>query len=289
MKNEKITPALLVSTCDSYKPLWEGFFESFLTHFNYELEMFMTGTGTHFFRTKRVLGISRKYSNSDFSKRILVALRNIKSQYLLFMLDDFYLLSDVDTCIFNNAVDVIREDKNVGVIILHDEISHKCYMEDDYNEHFVTLKKSAPYRITTQAALWRKSFFKKVLRKGESPWQFEYLASYRSRRYKEKVLYRKDKLYSLFDYPHGGVFGDGQIRPEYLNLVSGDKKIIEFSYTYKRRQRPSLPVIRGLLNFQISIYPILSIYLKFVKKRFDYIPKKVCIENDTSTAIYLKK
>ena len=275
-----------MSTCDNYRPLWNGFLNSFYTHINWEHPSFMTGSGIVSNGSHKLIGIKSKYSNLDFSSRLLKALKSVKTELVLFMLDDFYLLSSVDDAMFKQTIEIFN-DKKVGCAILHDEISHKPFSEKDYNENFVILKKSAPFRATTQAAIWRVSFLKSLLRRGESPWQFEYLASFRSRRKKKIILFRKDSIRFFFNYPYGGVFGDGKVREEFAHLVSSDKHLIDFKNEYVKRKKPQIRFISIFINFQTRIYPYLSLCFPFVKKRYDCLPKKVISENDTSKVVFL--
>ena len=83
--------------------------------------------------------------------------------------------------------------------------------------------------------------------------------------------------------------GDGRVRKEFLHLVSDNERVAEFTHSYVRRTRPTLPLVKNIVNLQIAFYPFLSVLFRFVKKKYDYIPKKVCSENDTSDAIYYKK
>ena len=47
MKNKRTNLSLLLSTCDSYMPLWEGFFKSFSNHFKDDIDLFV-GTNDQF-------------------------------------------------------------------------------------------------------------------------------------------------------------------------------------------------------------------------------------------------
>ena len=277
-----------MSTCDNYKPLWNGFFKSFYSNVCWNKPAIMTGSGEIFCGKNRICGISSKYANLDFSSRLLIALKKVKTKLILFMLDDFYLLSKVDERLFNSTV-AIFADKKVGCVILHDEISHISYCERDYNDDYVILKKKAPFRATTQAAIWRVSFLKSLLRRGESPWQFEYLASFRSRRKRKLILYRKDSLKRFFNYPYGGVFGDGKIREEFSHLVSSDNNLLNFQNNYVRRKKPQIKFLSIFVNFQVRLYPYLSLMIPFVKKKYDCLPKVVIKENNTDEVIYLNE
>ena len=137
----------------------------------------------------------------------------------MFLLDDFFLLSDVNTEVFCSLINIFK-DKNVGSIILHDDSSHIEFCQDRYDRRTVILTKEAPFRVTTQATLFRRKFLLKLLRRGESAWAFEFLASHRSKYYKELVLYRDDSIADLFNYPHGGVVQKGVIKKDYFQRIN---------------------------------------------------------------------
>lgn len=59
---------------------------------------------------------------------------------------------------------------------------------------------SEKFLIVGMAAIYRKDYLFKILRKHENVWEFEYYASIRSKRFKEKVLQYNNKNPEIFVY-----------------------------------------------------------------------------------------
>ena len=82
---------------------------------------------------------------------------------------------------------------------------------------------NTPYRVTTQAGLWRRDYLLRLLRRHESAWWFEMFGSKRSRRYayRSYVVNR-----SIFEYDDGGVLFRGSYVSEYVERFVKDHKIM---------------------------------------------------------------
>ena len=84
---------------------------------------------------------------------------------------------------------MIGEDKEVGAICFNPDVDAKAWKtEGAYSEYFTELKRGSIARINAVAALWRKDFLIKMLKRGESPWEFESNGTDRGDLATEKVL-----------------------------------------------------------------------------------------------------
>ena len=75
---------------------------------------------------------------------------------------------------------------------------------------YVLANPKAKFRVNLQAALWRKDFLLKFIRKHENPWQFESWGSIRARRYKDKIYHLKKEAKTPIEYPRGGIIANGK-------------------------------------------------------------------------------
>jgi len=122
-------------------------------------------------------------ADTNWTAMMRSALRQVKTEHLLLMLSDYWLVTPVDAgAVFQFA----------------------SYLEPPYNAHHIRLQRSDPvaqqsagpfgpdprlfvfaphavYRISLQAALWDTSTLTALLDGRENPWEFETRASYRSR------------------------------------------------------------------------------------------------------------
>lgn len=182
---------ILVNSCDLYEDAWEPFFR--LLHIQWSdcgYEIVLNSEtkeySCDFFNIKtHCAGL-----NKSWSQRVLECLNEIESEYVLFFLEDQFLREPVNVDWFNKTVDYMRANDDVGVIFLRQTGKQKvAFVEDFFPRDRVT----DTFRIVGLTALYRKDYFKKILRAHENPWEYERYASIRSKRYNDQVLqYNKD-------------------------------------------------------------------------------------------------
>jgi len=213
MRNEdKIS--IVYSTCNEYSFLWKDFLKLFKLFFAEKSTIYSTASIYCEYDGIKLIPTTKSKDQSFSSRLISCLLDNVTNDFVLFILDDFFFFDKVDVNVVDLAYDLLTKDNRIGMVCLHDMIPYSGRCNDIYNDDFGVIDKTLPFSINTQVSLWRKSFFLKVLRYGESAWEFENYASYRNKFYKEKSLYIKDKYCHAFFYVDGGVLNRGVIRKE---------------------------------------------------------------------------
>jgi len=78
------------------------------------------------------------------------------------------------------------------------------------------LSLKAKWRLSLQAAIWKKSFLRASLRKHESPWQLESYGSFRSRLRRQKIYCVNEGLLEygnkIFPYQPTGIVAGKWVR-----------------------------------------------------------------------------
>lgn len=116
MKDSKV--AVLVNSCDSYSDIWQYFFFFVNKHWkNCPYEFYLnTETLTYDYTTP--CGASLKILNSKtgtpWSKRLIMALDTIDEEYIIHILDDSFLLQDVNQDMINKCLSDMENDKSIG-------------------------------------------------------------------------------------------------------------------------------------------------------------------------------
>ena len=220
--------SMVLMSCDKYEDAWYPFFHQLKANWpEFDMPIYL-GTESKCFSYDGLdircpLAGGKEYR--QWSERLLQLLKKIDSEFILFMLDDFWLTSKVDKDVFMRIKSYIENDRYIGfVCLLHES---KSFATDEQRKKIVSSKyedlveweKGLPFRITTQAGLWRKSFLVKLLRSHESAWYFETRATWRSKFCKEKVYNVKE---SLLSYPTGGFFGGGKCYKDYIGLYPSE-------------------------------------------------------------------
>ena len=197
-KREKC--AVLVSSCDKYEDAWVPFFTLVGKYWSSCPYPFYMNTETK--KVEQIAGIpvtsiSCPYQNCSWSKRLIHALRQIKSEYVIFMLEDFFIMSPVDQKQLDHSVELMDANPNVANINFGygKSVQSTEYIDPLYAKR----SRETGYYLNAQAAIWRRKMLINVLSPYESAWQFELYGSERAKLYPYDFIIRKDD-YVIFDY-----------------------------------------------------------------------------------------
>lgn len=152
--------SILVLSCDKYEPCWTPFFKLLDKYWESHPSVYLVT------ESKKCEYCNTINIDSDiWSERFLGALREIESDYVLVMLDDFFIRDYVD-------VERINDIEFTSDII--------CYnFEIDYREPALRLnewdiqKNNQVYLTSTQPSLWDRKKLITLIGDDMSPWEFE--------------------------------------------------------------------------------------------------------------------
>lgn len=193
---KKYDCTLLVNSCDKYEDILDTFFE--LLHrfwpdlpFEIALTTETLNYKNKYFKIKNIHPIDK---NCTWTERISEALKEIKSNYVLLMLDDLFLYDFVQTSKVLENLKALEENQNIVNFtywpILNDT-------EESIYSGFKKRKKDAKYKVAAIIALWnKKQFLKYVEGYKENIWEFEPNATNRS-----NTIYKNDEFYISKDFP----------------------------------------------------------------------------------------
>lgn len=159
--------ALLVVSCDAYADLWTPFFTLLNSHWPDCPYPVFLGAG------KLVMpGINTMHSSGgrDWSLCMIEYLERLDFEYIIVMLDDFFLRKRVVTSAIESALDFARR-HNSTMIRLIPRPPPTARIPDSIE--IGECAPGSPYRLCMQAAIWRRAKLLSLLRTGESIWQFE--------------------------------------------------------------------------------------------------------------------
>lgn len=165
---------ILVLSCDKYADLWKPFFGQFHTYWPDCPYPVVLGSNTVTFKRKNVQTILSG-PDTDWSSSLLAILQQIQTPYVFLWLDDLFLIKDVRSKSFSDALKFLKKS---GGKHLHMRASPK---PDAVlaNGQYGVYEKGAPYRVVT-VGFWDVAALRGLLLPGESPWNFEIMGSYRS-------------------------------------------------------------------------------------------------------------
>lgn len=208
--------AFVLSSCDKCSDLWEPFFtllRRYWIGFDYQVYL-CTDSKQFSFEGFDIFCPLQMSVGSTWSENLMALLTKVKEEYVLLMLDDFWLKADVDVERLLRYEKIMMEDKDVGFVCLVHQLEPS--LENPLSKEYPDLIEYGPetlYRVTTQVGLWRRNYLQSLLRKHESAWWFEMFGSKRSRKSYYMSYVVKD---SVFSYDDGGVLFRGSYVSEYV-------------------------------------------------------------------------
>ncbi len=176
--NATVSPscAVLVCSSDGYQDLWRPFFQLFWRHWPDCSYPVYLGSGLKKYDDSRVVTLHSFDRNWTASFRQY--LEQIQSEYVLVLLEDFFLNQPVNSASIQAHLDSLHA-LNGSVLRLVPKPGPDILLPS--HPGVGRLHRDAPYRVSLQAAFWNRMDVLALLRDGESAWEFEWNGTERSR------------------------------------------------------------------------------------------------------------
>ena len=181
--------SILVNTCDKFEDCWNPFFKLFflfwpdyngVIYLNTEYKEYKESWGKN--KIISIKGCKRnsypKGKRATWSQCLYWALELIDTDIVLYLQEDYFFKDKVKTNIIDGFVDLMLSDESIKCIHLTDQsVLASGKSEFEKLDNVARIQK---YRVSCQAALWRKKELFELLRLREDAWQFEKYGSKRS-------------------------------------------------------------------------------------------------------------
>ena len=239
--NSRSDIAVLVSSCDNYRDVWSAFFTLFFRYWpDCPLPVYLVSNFESYpdLRVKTILVGKDKSWSSSFAS----GLRKIREPLVIFMMEDYLLDRRADT---ERILRLAKYMKSKGAACLRlfpvPGPDHPCGDNPEVGE----ILKGTDYRLSTQAAIWKRKTLLQLLRWGETPWELELLGSRRT-----------DALEAPFlsirrDLPAGPPLSyfctavvAGRWRADAVRLCEREGIRVDLNVRPLERQEPSLPMLQ---------------------------------------------
>lgn len=160
--------AVVVLSCDKYSEYWSNFFK--LKKKYWKDCPYPTYLVTETKKTR-----SAKTINVDspiWTKRFREALKQIPEDYVIVLLEDYFIRQPVDQTRINSVVDFIEHQPNVTVFNF--EQNYRGAEDIFYDiPGWKKQKNHQVYLNSTQPSLWNKALLLRSLKEDQDPWSWE--------------------------------------------------------------------------------------------------------------------
>ena len=195
--SHKCIITILVNSCDLYEDAWYPFFYLLRKHWpacNYNIVLNTETKQYHddYFNIKTI----NTGTELSWTARLRYVLNKIDTEYVLFFLEDFFLITDVKQEAFDKAVELISNNKDIGLIHFTPSEKTMPVPKYDLDNCFYELPvKKRTLRTRVAVSLFRKDYFLKLLYGDENPWQYERESHIRSMFAGYKIYRQSYELY----------------------------------------------------------------------------------------------
>lgn len=200
---------ILVNSCDKYEDTWHPFFEC-LWHFAGELSYpIVLNTETKQFSSPHydILAVNSPDAKT-WSERLLNVLEYVDTEFVFFLLDDYFLKDTFDRERFESVVEYMSDHPDVGIVDIRPRwatsaeeelLNRERYknIEDSFSE-----RNNDSFNITCSPAIWRTDALKNLLRPHEDVWSFEYYSGIRAKKYGIKVVRFYTHVPTIYEYDY---------------------------------------------------------------------------------------
>lgn len=148
--------------------------------------------------------------------RLLGYLDEIKTDYVMLILDDFLPEKNIETDTILHYLDLMKQNKNIATISFADIYDNHNTL-DEYTG-LCKRPRNGNYLLNLQVGIWDTNVLLKLLKDNESPWQTELFGSVRARQLRDKVfLCLKSDDVSPYRYNRGwlmvrGIWNGNEIK-----------------------------------------------------------------------------
>jgi|GEM_PF-351012 hypothetical protein len=165
--------SLVVSSCDKYETVWYPYFELIKKYWrDHPNEIYLiTESKTYTHKGLNITCINTK-SKSTWSERLFNCLTKITSKYIIFSLEDFFLLDNVKSDQLEKCFHWMEDNPGIAVCRLAVSCNKDLKHTLQYDGYCIA-GKDIGYRLDTQFALWNREALINFLDLSESPWEFE--------------------------------------------------------------------------------------------------------------------
>lgn len=218
-ENKHNSLAIIVASCDKYSDLWTPFFFEFFKNWTdnpYPVYLVSNHKSYDDSRVHTLLA----GDDLDWSSTVLKCIDQISHTHCLFLIDDAFLSKKVENHRIMELFDFVSMSQANFLRLRSNPIP-----SETISDQIGVLGKNASYRVSLFATIWKIETLRKILKKGESAWEFELNGTDRSKTYDAFYSVRQD----VFQYQHGverGVW----IRPTAFNLERAGYKL---NYEYR--------------------------------------------------------
>jgi len=262
---------ILVNTTDSFEDCWNPFFTLFEKYFfDYKGKIYLnTETKEFTFKNLNIISLKNNLINDTWGNSLKYALNKIEENEILYLQEDYFLNNYVNTDFLHHYFNVFSENR-FDCLHLTDQCTPGPFLKNTRINNVWHIEKGAKYRLSTQAAFWKKESLLRLIRPWENGWQFERFGSMRSNLLTKNIMIvnintSDKKKEEIIPYVFTGII-KGRWNDEVVALFKANSISVDYKqrgfYSDKKTKKNILKVIKIRISNLKSLIDILKLSFK---------------------------
>jgi hypothetical protein len=210
---------VLIGSCDKYSYLWDNFDFLFKKYCELNTKKILVSETLTFNNTEYT---TTCFGNIPWGERILKSLELVETEYVFFILDDYYFTESLSKDFLQNHIDIL-EKKGAVKIMMDIDYGYPIYTLKHLEDNLYQFGENSQYLNSVQPAIWKTEYLKKVLKPNYSPWDFELIGNEYTKTLKPIILLNARPKHVYFNIMRkGGILSDGWqdiFKKENLKLI----------------------------------------------------------------------
>jgi len=214
--NKKIT--ILVNSCDAYNDVWPVFFKAIKNYWSEHVNIVLNSETIESVETERVVThlLDCKEKNSTWGYRLRETLKNINTEYVLALYDDFIIEDYMDENELERIINEMDKNDDISVVYLTKinipKIENSKLFTTPNKNKYIEIQDKVDFRLNSAPAIWRVSELLNYTGNIENPWAWEVFGTYKTFGNRKKFYCVGDDELDVYNYNYskGGAIYRGK-------------------------------------------------------------------------------
>lgn len=235
--------AIFYHTCDKYSDLWIPFCHFFKKYWPEYTGKIYVNSEEKDFDYPGLNIVNLKVGIRNFSDREIEGLNRVKEEYILLMMDDLFLMGNVDHNSVNEYFQFFKE-SNLDSLVFRELKSFEVTVPLNFKSAKIVIPPSIDM-CSSQLAFWKKESFLKILHPADGPWEMEWFGSMRANLMHLKLACTSENV--IPSLPEGGLHV-GKWVSEMIEFLKEEK--YEIDLNLRGIYKPQKTTLKKRIKFQ---------------------------------------
>lgn len=227
---DKLT--MIISSCDKFSDIWEAQVELLNTNWpdrNINTVLVTDKSTDIIFKDVDIFPVG---SNVEFSERLKAALSEVSTEYVLIILDDYFITEKLCSDKIQRLINVMDKEK-LDYIRMYSRPKTEMGKLKEYKDLY-TIDTNKNYSVNLYPGLWRVSFLMETFIKPLNAWEYEISLSKIAKELNANCVVSKGGEFPFLNgIVKGKFFGQAYRFLKGSNLYIGDRPVMSIFDTIK--------------------------------------------------------